>query len=56
VDLVRISDFFYIAYSLRMYIFLSAARETVDEGEIAFLHALGRDVEIFLRTIRDIVL
>ena len=56
VDLVRVSDFFDIAYALRMNILLGTARETVDECEITFLYSLGGDMEVFFRTVRYIVL
>ena len=55
-DLVRVSDLFNVAYSLRMNVFLGSAREAVYECEIALLYAFKRDLEVFLRPIWDIVL
>ena len=54
--LMWVSDLFDVAYALRMNVFLSASREAVYECEITFLHALKRDLEVFLRPVWDIVL
>ena len=53
---MRVADLLDVAYALGVDILAGAARETVDEGKVAFLHALCGNLEIFLRLVRNVVL
>ena len=56
VDLHRVGAVLHIAHGVGGDVLLRVAREAVDHREVALLDPLGRDLEVALRTVGDILL
>ena len=53
---MRIPDFFDISDGFRMYVLLGTTGESIYHGEISLINTFNRYVEVFLRSVRNILL